>query len=289
MTGTAMTGTVLAAVPTPFTSGGDLDLASARKAFSYIAGHAGGLFLAGTTGEFPALDDSERLAVFEAGIEAAGADRVIAHVGAPDARRAARLAAAAIGLGMRRLAAITPFYCSPSEAEITGYYLRIREAAPDAELYAYVYPERSGVGVRARFFAALAGEAALAGVKLSGSAAAGVAEFAAAAPGRAIYSGADADLAAVLRAGGAGVISGRSAAFPATYAALAAALAAGDAGEAARQQARTGEIAAVAGSIGCFKAALRERGFGPMASRMPAGEPDQAAAARIAGLVRSGW
>lgn len=280
-----MSDIVLAAVPTPFTADGDLDIPVARRAFSFVAGHVDGLFLAGTTGEFPALDDNERLAVFEAGIEAAGLDRVIAHVGAPDARRAARLAADAVRLGATRVAAITPFYCAPSPAELTDYYLRVRDAAPDAELYAYIFPERSGVPVTVNVFAPLAEAAGLAGAKLSGVAARDVGAFAAACPGLKIYSGADADLPWVRRTGGAGIISARSAVFPEVYAGQAAAIADGDDAAIARYQARIDAIVSLGESTGLFKEVLRQRGFGPMAARMPVGEPDPATAARIAELV----
>ena len=57
-----------------------------------MAGLVDGLFVAGTTGEFPALDDVERLSLIELALAEAGPDRVIAHVGAPDARHSARLA-----------------------------------------------------------------------------------------------------------------------------------------------------------------------------------------------------
>ncbi len=66
--------------------------------------------MAGTTGEFPALEDSERLSLIELALAEAGPDRVIAHVGAADARHCARLASAASARGATRLAAITPYY-----------------------------------------------------------------------------------------------------------------------------------------------------------------------------------
>ena len=276
---------VLTAVPTPFSAAGELDTDAALALFRLCAGTADGLFVAGTTGEFPALDDAERLALFGIALAEAGPGRVIAHIGAPDAHRASRLAAAAAALGATRLAAITPYYLAPRPDEVTEYYRRIRAAAPDAELYAYVFPERTGVPVTPARLAALAGAAGLAGAKLSGSAARDLATCVAAAPGLRLYSGDDSDLAATLRAGGAGVISARSAAFGEVFAALAAALAAGDAGAAARCQADVDAIVATGTSIGRVKEALRARGFRPMAARMPLDEPDPDTAARIAALV----
>lgn len=282
-----MADVVFAAVPTPFTADGELDTATARRLFRFIAGIADGLFVAGTTGEFPALDDAERLALIELGLEIAGPDRVIAHIGAPDARRAARLAASAAALGAIRIAAITPFYLKPLPAEITAYYLRIREAAPAAGLYSYVFPERTAVTVQPAEFAELARTAGLAGAKFSGSAARNVAACAAACPGLKIFSGDDSDLAATLAAGGAGIISARSSAFPEVFSALSAALAAGDKDAAARYQADVTAIASTGASIGQVKEALRLRGFGPMTARMPVAAPDAPVADRIAELVAS--
>lgn len=284
-----MADVVLAAVPTPFTADGSLDHAVAGRLFEFVAGRVDGLFVAGTTGEFPALDDDERLALVETALDAAGPDRVIAHIGAPDAYRATRLAREAVRLGATRIAAITPYYLAPSPAEVTSYYLRIRQAAPVAELYAYVFPERTGLTVAPQQFCELADDAGLAGAKFSGSAARNVAACAAARPGLKIFSGDDSDLAATLRAGGAGIVSARSAAYPEVFGALSAALAAGPdgAGEAAARQADVSAIAALGASIGLVKTALRARGFTPMTARMPVAEPGEAAAARVAELVKT--
>lgn len=278
---------IFAAVPTPFTAAGDLDLPAARRVFTLAAEHLDGLFVAGTTGEFAALDDAERLALIELGLEVAGPDRVIAHIGAPDARRAARLAAGAAARGATQIAAVTPYYNSPRPDEITDHYLRVRDTVPEVGLYAYIYPERTGVTLPPPAFTELASDAGLAGAKLSGSAAPDLGACAAACPDAAIYSGEDVDPASAARAGGAGIISARSAAFPEIYGALAKALAAGDDPAAARHQKDIDALVPFTGSIGRVKEVLRQRGFGPLAARMPADEPDQATAEAITGLVRT--
>jgi len=303
---------VLSAVPTPFAADGSLDLAGARRLFGFVAGVVDGLFVTGTTGEFPALDDDERLSLIETALSVAGPDRVIAHIGAPDAYRAARLAAAAVSLGATRIAAITPFYLAPSPTEVASYYLRIREAAPSAGLYAYIFPERTGVTVTPSQFCELADEVGLAGAKFSGAAALNLAACATARPSLRIFSGDDTDLAATLRAAGAGIISARSSAYPEVFAGLSAALRADGAGmagqadtadaaggatdvtaavrqahvTAAVRQAHVTAIVALGSSIGLVKEALRLRGFGPMAARMPVGFPDPATAARVSELVK---
>ena len=213
---------VFSAVPTLFGADGELDPGANRALYELVAGLLDGLFVAGTTGEFPALEDAERLSLFELALAEAGPDRVIAHIGAPDARHAARLARAAVALGATRIAAITPYYLPARPDELAGHYRRIRDAAPGAELYAYIFPERTGLHVPPPLFAQVAEAAGLAGAKVSGSASADLAGYVAAAPGLRIFSGNDASPWASMRAGGAGVISGRSSAYPEVYAALAA-------------------------------------------------------------------
>jgi len=267
---------VFSAVPTLFGVTGELDLDANRALYKLVAGLVDGLFVAGTTGEFPALEDEERLALFELALAEAGPDRVIAHVGAPDARHASRLAQAAAALGARRIAAITPYYLPARPDELVTHYQRIHDAAPGPRLYAYIFPERTGLHVPPPLFAQVAKAAGLAGAKVSGSASAEVAGYVAAAPGVAIFSGNDADPAAAMRAGGAGVISGRSSAYPEVYAALR---------HHPEEQRRLDRIVALGASIGRIKYALAERGLAGPTARMTVDPPDQATAAAITAEV----
>jgi 4-hydroxy-tetrahydrodipicolinate synthase len=276
---------VFSAVPTLFSSDGEVDTGANRALYKYVAGLLDGLFVAGTTGEFPALDEGERLSLIELALAEAGPDQVIAHVGAPDARHAARLARAAAALGATQLAAITPFYLPARPDELAAYYSRIRETVPDLQLYAYIFPERTGLRVPPDVFAAVASAADLAGAKLSGSAGAELAGYVAAAPGLRLFSGDDTNPAATMQAGGAGVISGRSSAYPEVYAALAAALGAGDFDTAARHQLVLDRIVALGASIGRLKYALQLRGRGGTTARMTVDPPDPDLAAAIAAEV----
>jgi 4-hydroxy-tetrahydrodipicolinate synthase len=276
---------VFSAVPTLFGDDGEVDADANRALYSFLATQLDGLFVAGTTGEFPALEDTERLGLFEAALAEAGPDRVIAHVGAPDARHAARLARAAAAAGATRLAAITPYYLPARPDELTAHYCRIRDAVPDRELYAYFFPERTSLRVPPPLFAQVAAAAGLDGAKMSGSAADDLAGYVAAAPGLRIFSGNDANPAASMQAGAAGLVSGRSAAYPEVYAALTAALRDGDAGAAARHQQMLDRIVATGASIGRIKQALALRGLGGTAARMTVDLPDVETAAVISGLV----
>jgi 4-hydroxy-tetrahydrodipicolinate synthase len=202
---------------------------------------------------------------------------VIAHIGAPDTRHAIRLAQAAVALGATRIAAITPYYLPARPDELAGHYRRIRDAVPDPDIYAYIFPERTGLAVPPPLFAEVAQAAGLAGAKISGSASADLAGYVAAAPGLRIFSGNDADPWATMRAGGAGVISGRSAAYPEVYGALR---------NDASLQWRLDRIVALGASIGRIKYALHVRGLaGSAASRMTVDPPEEELAAAIAAEV----
>jgi 4-hydroxy-tetrahydrodipicolinate synthase len=264
---------VLSAVPTLFDADGELDAGANRALYKLVAGLLDGALVAGTTGEFPALEDAERLSLFELALAELGPDRVIAHIGAPDARHAARLARAAVALGATRIAAITPYYLPARPDEVAGHYRRIRDAAPGPELYAYIFPERTGLTVPPPLLAEVAETAGLAGAKISGSASAELAGYVAAAPGLRIFSGNDANPWATMRAGGAGLISGRSSAYPEVYGALR-----HDEG----QQWRLDRIVALGASVGRLKHALHVRGLaGSAAGRMTVDPPDPALAAAI--------
>src|SRR5205085_1431176 len=56
---------VLAAVPTLFGPDGELDRDANRALYKLIAGLLDGMLVAGTTGEFPALEDDQRLRLAE--------------------------------------------------------------------------------------------------------------------------------------------------------------------------------------------------------------------------------
>ncbi|MFY9933245.1 MAG: dihydrodipicolinate synthase family protein [Streptosporangiaceae bacterium] len=267
---------VLSAVSTLFDRDGELDLDANRGLYKLLGSLVDGLFVAGTSGEFAALEDTERLALFELALAEAGPERVIAHIGAPDARHSARLAQAAVRLGVTRIAAITPFYLAARPDELIAHYRHIREAAPEPELYAYIFPERTGLAVAPELFGDLARDAGLAGSKVSGSASAALADYVAAAPGTAIYSGNDANPWASMRAGAAGVISGRSSAYPEVYGALRTDPAAQD---------RLDRIVALGASIGRVKYALSVRGLAGTTARMTVDPPDETTASAIAEQV----
>ncbi|MGI5133134.1 dihydrodipicolinate synthase family protein [Pseudonocardia sp. CA-107938] len=275
---------VLAALPTFFDVRGELDRPTTAAHLDWLATRVDGVFVAGTTGEFPALDRPERVALAELALAAFGADRVVVHVGAASTREAVALTRDVVAAGVRRVAALTPYYLPADADAVARHFAAIVAAAGNAATYGYLFTERSGVDVTPAEFGGIAAATGLAGVKLSGSANDQLDAYLDALPaGARLWSGADTTLGAVVRRGGAGIVSGLSAAFPEVFAALADAVATGDAAaERAAQQRADAVLAATRGSVEGIKHALTLLGFGTGALRMPAPAlPDPDAIARL--------
>jgi dihydrodipicolinate synthase/N-acetylneuraminate lyase len=220
---------VLTATVTPFDTGGDVDLGAFRAILQHVAGQVDGVFVAGTTGEFPALTAAERAALVAQAVTELSAERVVAHVGAPSLWQAQRLLRDAADAGAHRFAAITPYYLTVSAAGVRSYFAGLRAAADRvvmpgggrAELYVYIYPDVANTDVSAAELADLAALGAD-GVKISGAASRRVREYAAViGPHFRLWSGNDAGMAQVAALGGTGLVSGCSGVVPTAWRALA--------------------------------------------------------------------
>ncbi|MGI5122522.1 dihydrodipicolinate synthase family protein [Marinactinospora thermotolerans] len=255
---------VITAVPTPFTPDERLDRDGLEALLWAIRDRgADAVFAAGTTGEFTALDDDERLDVIAAALEVFGPEGTYAHVGAAASLQAERLARRAVEAGAARLAAITPFFLPAPEEAVLRYYERLVAAAGDAAVFAYLFQARTTTPMPPETLGRLA-EVGVRGAKISGEDDAAVAAYLAAAPRDfVIISGNDVSFGELVRSGGAGIVSGVSSVFPEPFTALRDALRSGDA-EAARA-AQAGVERAVsavkAGSIAHLKAGLEVRGL----------------------------
>ena len=277
--GGAVSAQLIPAVPVPFLADGALDEKGLEPLYGFLddAG-VDGVFVSGTTGEFPALDDAERDVVLTGALAVFGPERVYAHVGAASARQAERLAARAVALGATTLAAITPYYLPAGPRALVDHYRRIAAAAGDARLFVYLYPARTTTTVTPEQLAELATIPGVAGVKISGEPTARVVEYLRAVPaGFAVYSGNDVTFAAVVRAGAAGAVSGVSSAFPRPFVELRDALRRGDDQAAATAQARVEQaVAAAGGNVALIKAALTLRGVPAGPTRMALDPPTPA-------------
>ncbi|WP_017602877.1 dihydrodipicolinate synthase family protein [Nocardiopsis alkaliphila] len=255
---------VITALPTPFTSDEALDPEATAALFTAVRDQGvDGVFVAGTTGEFTALEDQERIRVIRTALEVFGPERVYAHVGAAAPRQAESLVRAALEAGATRFAAITPFFLPAPEDALVRYYERLVAAAGDAQVHAYLFQVRSTTPAAPSVLRRLH-DVGVRGVKISGESDESVSAYLAQAPtGFDVLSGNDIAFEEFVRAGGLGVVSGVSSVFPRPFVALRDALNSGDTdGVRAAQPLVARAVAAVrSGSIPHLKAGLEVQGI----------------------------
>jgi 4-hydroxy-tetrahydrodipicolinate synthase len=280
--------TLLSAVPMPFDANGDLDVEGQKTLLRHLKDTGiRGVFIAGTTGEFTALDDDERAVVLSAALEVYGADAVYVHVGAAAARQAERLTAQAITLGARRLAAITPFYLPAGPASLIDYYRRLDAVSANARIYIYLFAARTGSTVTPDQLGELATIPSVAGAKISGEPTSQVLQYVRAVPEDfEVYSGNDIEFGDFVRAGGTGAVSGVSSVFPRPFLELADALNRSDDQAAAVAQDRVKQaVDAVNGAdVALLKAGLSLQGLpaGPIRVALDQPTPAQLETLRTA-------
>ena len=138
-----MLGEVLTAVVTPFRSDGSVDL----DAFRSLCGHlvengSDGVVVTGTTGEAPTLSDDERLALYEAALEAVGGRAtVVAGTGTYSTAHSVHLTGAAHALGVDGFLVVTPYYNKPPQRGIVAHVAAVA-AATDRPVVFYDIPSR---------------------------------------------------------------------------------------------------------------------------------------------------
>lgn len=135
---------IIAATFTPMRADGTLDVAPiASVTDALVAQGVEGLFVCGSTGEFPSLSTQERKTVLEAYVEAAdGRIPVVAHVGSNNVAEACELARHAAAIQADAMAAVPPHYfplANPLDQVITCMQTIARQA-PDLPLFYYHLP-----------------------------------------------------------------------------------------------------------------------------------------------------
>jgi 4-hydroxy-tetrahydrodipicolinate synthase len=151
---------VLTAMVTPFDADGGVDLDAARRLAARLVDEGShGLVVAGTTGESPTLDDTEKLNLLSAVLEEVG-DRatVIAGTGSNDTRHSVHLTADACAAGAHAVLVVTPYYNKPNEAGLRAHFGAVAEAAGGTPVVLYNIPSRCVVNVDPDLIAVLAAE-----------------------------------------------------------------------------------------------------------------------------------
>jgi dihydrodipicolinate synthase/N-acetylneuraminate lyase len=271
---------MLAAIPSPFGSGGELDLDAFAAHLEWLLERGlHGVFVGGTTGEGVLLEADELVALVERAVAVAGDTRVIAQVGRPSTRAAAALLERAYDAGAAQAAAYVPWFYPATDEQVRAHFLALLAAARGRPFLAYTIPSRHVNVLRPAVLTDLVA-AGLAGMKDSTGDPECHRRFVAAAAGRPfrIYTGSDELVLGAIRSGGYGAITALAGARPDLLAALGRALGEGDdeaaerasAALAAERDAVKREGPTVAAIKRRVRAALAERGVDyPASPRAP--------------------
>ncbi len=138
-------GQVITAMVTPFAPDSSLDLdATGRLARHLVDQGSDGLVVCGTTGESPTLSHDEKLALFDAVVQAVG-DRatVIAGTGTYNTAESIELTREAGELGVDACLVVTPYYSRPPQNALLAHFTAIADAS-SVPLVLYDIPGRTG-------------------------------------------------------------------------------------------------------------------------------------------------
>jgi len=132
-------GTIIIPLLTPFTEQGDLNYGEAEKLVDHLITkkYCDSILVAGTTGEFHALNDEERIELYGV-VKGAAAGRVplLAGTGASSTAQALRLTQEAEKLGYAAAMVVSPYYCKPSQE---GIYRHFETIAKNTKLPVVLY------------------------------------------------------------------------------------------------------------------------------------------------------
>ena len=139
---------VITAMATPFADDGSIDLSGARTLATHLVETgSSGVVVAGTTGESPTLEDTEKLAVLDAVLEEVGdRARIICGTGSNDTAHTLRLSEAAAKAGAHGILVVAPYYNRPNRAGLTAHFGAVAESV-DCEMIVYNIPSRTGVNI----------------------------------------------------------------------------------------------------------------------------------------------
>jgi 4-hydroxy-tetrahydrodipicolinate synthase len=125
-------GRLLTAMVTPFKSDGSVDVNEACRIAEHLieTGHDG-VVVSGTTGESPALETDEKLALFTAIKKRLGnAGTVIAGTGGNNTRHSVELTKRAAQTGVDAVLAVVPYYNKPTQDGLLEHFGAIAAADP---------------------------------------------------------------------------------------------------------------------------------------------------------------
>ena len=203
----AIFGQVLTAMITPFDASGALDLNEAVRLAKWLQDNGNdGLVVSGTTGESSTLTDAEKLALWEAAINAVTIP-VIAGSGSNDTAHSVHLTKEVTKMGAAGILAVGPYYNRPPQSGLEGHITAMANATT-LPVVVYDIPVRTGRKISTHTLAKLANTVPnIKALKDAAGAPAETANLMAQVPKDfELYSGDDGLTLAFLAYGGSGVI-----------------------------------------------------------------------------------
>jgi 4-hydroxy-tetrahydrodipicolinate synthase len=157
---------IIPAMVTPLTAEDDINEESLRKLTNHlIAGGLHALFAMGSQGEFWAFTRAEKRRVSEIVVdEAKGRVPVYAGTAGITTREAIALTQDAESIGVDAVSILTPFFLSPSEAELYEHYKAIARSTA-LPIVLYTNPDRTGVNISPALLSKLAKIENIVGIK----------------------------------------------------------------------------------------------------------------------------
>lgn len=227
------------AVMTAYDTDGEVDVAATLSLVDRLLDRGvDGLFIGGTAGEGPIQTTAERVQLTEAIASHVGARApIIAHVGALPFRDTVLLAQKALESGVEGVAAIPPLYYNVGPDAVADFF-RALAGCLGRPVMAYHVPHLTHRPASAAWFARLADEGVLDGVKYSADDMADIQDLIERTKGTGfrLLSGSDPLCLGANLAGSFGAVGVSINAMPTTFTKLWRAAAAGDLGAAAREQ-----------------------------------------------------
>jgi len=259
---------VIAAMTTPFTLDGEVDLAALNSETEFLI-NAGVhcLYPCGTTGEMIFMTNEQREEVAEAVVhEAAGRVIVYIHVGAARVEDTVRLAKHAHRIGADGVGVVTPFFFGLNDRELENYYVTVSKSLPeDFAVYIYNIPQCSTNDIKPEVCARVAAKCQnVVGIKYSYCDMHRVLDYLQVREDFSVLVGFDRLLMPALRIGCDGTVSGAASVFPEPFVEVYEKYMAGDMAGAEAAMWRANDIVKklkAGTSLGTFKEAQRLRGF----------------------------
>ena len=157
---------VIVPIVTPFTLEEKVDIKSLKNLVNYlIDGGVHGIWAAGTSGEFSALTDPERLKVMETVAEEVnGRIPIIGNISATSTKLAIELAKGCTSIGIDGLAVTPPYYYDSSQSELIDHFVQIKNQT-SLPLWVYNIPSTVKTTVEPSTIAALAKDSIVVGIK----------------------------------------------------------------------------------------------------------------------------